>query len=181
MRLLYFTLGTSILDEQVRRQLVRIPEVLSELRKVKLQPKLQNQDPVMAFLGLNDLKNVSVRGSLQDWVSIVQKALFQRLRKTGFKYSGLLKRAKLNQGLSLESVLVPLLQSKSMIEIYVVGPGFDDLKTHIDRIQKSFKLNCDVVYIDVISQDSKLHWFWDEIVEDTPKGPQFLAADISRH
>lgn len=181
MRLLYFTLGTSILDEQVRRQLVRIPEVLSEIRKVKLQPKLQNQDPVMAFLGLNDLKSVSVRGSLQDWVSIVQKALFLRLRKTGFKYSGLFKRSKLDQSLSLESVFVPLLQSKSMIEIYVVGPGFDDLKSQIDRIQKSFKLNCDVMYVDVISQDSKLQWFWDEILEDTPASPQFITPDLSRH
>lgn len=178
---MYFTLGTSLLDEQVRRQLVRIPEVLSEIRKVKLQAKLQSQDPVMAFLGLNDLKNTNLKGSLEDWVAVVQKGLFNRLRKTDFKYSGLFKRSRLNSHSSLESVFVPLLQSKSMIEIYVVGPGFDDLKTHIDRIQKSFHLNCEVVFVDIISQDSKLRWFWSEIVEPKVQSESLSELDLSRH
>ncbi len=181
MKLLYFTLGASLLDEQVRRQLVRIPEVLSEIRKVKLQSKLHGNDPVMAFLGLNDLKNRNLKGSFEDWVAVVQKGLFARLRKSGFKYSGLFKRARLQTVPSLESVFVPLLQSKSAIEIYVVGPGFDDLKAQIDRIQKNFSLNCDVVFIDVISQDSKLRWFWSEILEPISQNPDFVEIDLSRH
>ena len=181
MKLLYFTLGTSLLDEQMRRQLVRIPEVLSEIRKVKMQPKLQCQDPVMAFLGLNDFKNTNLKGSLEDWVTVVQKGLFNRLRKSGFKYSGLFKRSRLEQNGSLESVFVPLLQSKPMIEVYVIGPGFDDLKTHLDRIQKNFRLNCDVVFVDVISQDSKLRWFWSEIVEPTVQTENYAELDLSRH
>ena len=181
MKLLYFTLGTSLLDEQVRRQLVRIPEVLSEIRKVKLQAKLQNQDPVMAFLGLNDFRNSHLKGSLEDWVEVIQKGLFTRLRKSGFKYSGLFKRKRLLSIPSLESVFVPLLQTKSVIEIYVVGPGFDDLKSHVERIQKNFQLSCDVVFIDVISQDPKLRWFWSEIVEAPLVRPSLSELDLSRH
>jgi hypothetical protein len=181
MKLLYFTLGTSLLDEQVRRQLVRIPEVLSEIRKVKLQAKLHSQDPVMAFLGLNDFKNTNLKGSLEDWVAVVQKGLFNRLRKSGFKYSNLFKRSRLQTNHSLESVFVPLLQSKSSIEVYVVGPGFDDLKAQLDRIQKTFRLNCDVVYIDVISQDTKLKWFWSEIATQAEPMITFAELDLSRH
>lgn len=181
MKLLYFTLGTSLLDEQVRRQLVRIPEVLSEIRKVKLQAKLQSQDPVMAFLGLNDFKNTNLKGSLEDWVAIVQKGLFHRLRKTGFQYSGPLKRVRLQTTLSLESVFVPLLQSKSLIEIHVIGPGFDDLKIQLESIQKRFQLHCEVIFIDVINEDKKLGWFWSEIGEPAVKKSIFSSLDLSRH
>lgn len=181
MKLLYFTSGNSLLDEQVRRQLVRIPEVLSEIRKVKLQGKLHNHDPVMAFLGLNDFNSTNLKGSFEDWVVVVQKGLFARLRKSGFKYSGLFKRNRLQTIPSLEGVFVPLLQQKSAIEIYVIGPGFDDLKTQLDRIQKNFHLACDVVFIDVISQDPKLRWFWADIVEDTLHIPIKVELDLLRH
>ncbi len=181
MKLLYFTSGTSLLDEQVRRQLVRIPEVLSEIRKVKLPAKLQCQDPMMAFLGLNDIKNTHLKEAFQDWVAVVQKGLFARLRKTGFKYSSLFKRTRLEDSMSLENLFVPLLQSKPRIEIYVVGPGFDDLKIHLDRIQKNLKLNCDVILIDVISQDSKLRWFWSEIANPNSQKDTFFDIDLSRH
>lgn len=160
---------------------MRIPEVLSEIRKVKLQAKLQNQDPVMAFLGLNDFKNANLKGSFEDWVAVVQKGLFSRLRKSGFKYSGLFKRARLQSSLSLESVFVPLLQSKSSLEIYVIGPGFDDLKTHIEKIKKKFHLHCDVMFIDVISEDKKLRWFWAEIVDPPPADFQIESIDSLRH
>jgi hypothetical protein len=179
MKLLYFTLGTSLLDEQVRRQLIRIPEVLSEIRKVKLQPKFRGQDAVMAFLGLNDLSQPNLKGNLQDWVAVVQKGLFNRLRKSGLKYSGLFKRNRMTS--NLENIFVPLLQSKSKIEIYVIGPGFDDLKTQIDRIQKKFRLNCDVVLIDVISQDPKLKWFWSGVTKPVVVENSMVEVGEMRH
>jgi hypothetical protein len=185
MKLLYFTLGNSILDEQIRRQLVRIPEVLSELRKMKIQSKSHGYDAVMAFLGLNDIQNSErkgdIKGSFEDWVQVVQRGLFLRLRKTGFKYSGLIKRGRLNSQLSVESTLLPLLQSKNFIEIYVVGPGFDDLKMVIADIQKKYRLQCEVEFIDIIHEDKKLHWFWSEILHPSEKSPVFPLADLSRH
>ncbi len=181
MKLLYFTEGHSILDEQIRRQLVRIPEVLSEIRKVKMQSKIHGQDAVLAFLGLNDPQGRGLQGSWEEWAPVIQRGLFMRLRKAGFKYSGLLKRSRLNSRLSLESVFLPLLESKNVIEIYVVGPGFDDLKTLLDELKKKYRLHCEISFVDVIREDKKLHWFWREVLENAASPHPKPLVEYLRH
>lgn len=139
------------MDLRVRQQVIRIPEVLSEIRKVKWPCA----DPVTAFL--------SFQGSPEMWVEIVQRGLFQRLRKSGFKYSGLIKRKRWPSADQLEAVLLPILQARSEIEIFVIGPSFDDLHVHIRHLQNKYRLSCDIVFCEVIGADRKLSWFWPEL------------------
>lgn len=153
MKLVYFTTGEALKDRRVREQVLRIPEVLSEVKKVKKACA----DNVQAFLNL--------KGGLEEWVAIVQKGLFLRLKNTGFKYSGLVKRGRWPQEDQLEGVLLPILQAKQEIEIFVIGPGFDDLHMHIRKIQKKYRLSCEVVFCEIIHNDRRLQWFWPELVE----------------
>ena len=81
----------------------------------------------------------------------------------------------------MESVFLPLLQSKSFIEIYVIGPGFDDFKVILEGIQSKYRLQCEVVFVDVINEDTKLKWFWDEIVEPSSRSSALETLDLSRH
>jgi hypothetical protein len=160
MKIVYFTRGDSLQDEQIRQQLVRIPEVLSEIRKMKFQSSRGGQDPVLTFLSLSSGGFDLEFKALEPWVEVVQRGLFQRFRKMGIKYAGLFKRSRLNKLSSLEAVLVPLLQARRQIEIYVIGPGFDDLAYHLQEIQNRLRLHCEITMIDVIAQDRKLSWFW---------------------
>lgn len=155
-------------DRKMREQVLRIPEVLSEIRKVKWPCA----DPVMAFLYL--------QGSFEAWVDTVQRGLFLRLKKSGFKYSGLIKRKRLLEKDQLVSTLLPILQAKSEIEIYVIGPSFDDLHRHIRELQDSFRLNCDVIFCEVLARDPKLRWFWTELRgESAPQlPPEEVAASL---
>lgn len=161
--MLYFSSGEALKDLRVREQVLRIPEVLSEIKKVK-SPCADN---VQAFLNL--------KGGLEMWVETVQRGLFQRLKSKGFRYSGLVKRSRWPKPEQLESILLPILQSKSEIEIYVIGPGFDDLHMHIRKVQEKYRLDCDVAFCEVIHNDRKLNWFWPELLEGAD-GPDLDAA-----
>lgn len=163
MKLLYFSSGEALKDLRVREQVLRIPEVLSEIKKHK-SPCADN---VQAFLNL--------QGGLEVWVEVVQRGLFQRLKSKNFRYSGLVKRSRWPKGEQLEAILLPILQSKSEIEIFVIGPGFDDLHVHIQKLQRKHRLNCEVIFCEVIHNDRKLSWFWTEIA-DEPNAPILDAA-----
>lgn len=168
MKLIYFTEGLALKDRKVREQVLRIPEVLSEIRKVKWHCA----DPVMSFLYLE--------GNFEAWVDTVQRGLFIRLKKSGFKYSGLIKRKRFRSDDQIEAALVPILQSKREIEIYVIGPSFDDLHRHIRDVQQKHRVNCDVTFGEVIAVDTKLSWFWTELKgEQAPRsGDKELAASL---
>lgn len=165
MKLVYFTQGESLQDRQVREQVLRIPEVLSEIRKVKSSCA----DPVMSFLYLE--------GGVQAWVDVVQRGLFLRLKNKGFKYSGLIKRKRFAGVSELDAALVPILHSKREIEIYVVGPSFDDLHLHIRRLLNEHRLNCEVTFSEVIARDRKLRWFWSELRGQ--EAPQLPPEDVA--
>lgn len=181
MRIVYFTLGKELLDEHIRHQLVRIPEVLSEIKKVKFESSKIVQDPVLAFLSLSESPSALSPVSFQDWVQIIQKGLFLRLRKSGFKYGGLFKRSRMTQQKSLESTIVPVLEARDRIEVWVIGPGFDDLESQISKIKERYRLDCEVRFVDVIDQDRKLKWFWSEIRQATGLQRSSRANDLMRH
>ncbi|MFN8847161.1 MAG: hypothetical protein ACK5V3_15805 [Bdellovibrionales bacterium] len=169
MKLIYMTEGNSLQSRELRSQLARIPEVLSEIKKVAWC----NGQPLLAFLEADN--NWAV------WVRVVQRGLFQRLKKQGFKYSGLVRRENL-MGDRLHAFLLPLLQSKREIEIVVIGPGYDDLHLHVKKIQDEFRLNCHVSFSDSIGIDRKLTWFWAEVRKsDSPKRQGLDDINASYH
>jgi hypothetical protein len=181
MRIIYFTLGRALLDEHIRHQLVRIPEVLSEIKKVKFETQKTVQDPVLAFLSLTEKPSALSPIHFEDWVQVIQKGLFLRLRKAGFKYGGSFRRNRMTQQRSLESTLVPLLEARDQLEIWVIGPGFDDLEAQIQKIKERYRLYCEVTFVDVIDQDRKLKWFWAEIRQATLSEKSSRANDLMRH
>lgn len=150
MKLVYLTDGNNLKSQELRRQLARIPEVLSEIKKVNWC----GGQPLLAFLNSDESWSV--------WVRVVQRGLLNRFKKQGHKYSGLVRRENL-VGDKLEAFLLPLLQSKGEIEIIVIGPGYDDLHLHVKKLQKEFHLNCHVSFSDSIGIDPKLTWFWAEV------------------
>ncbi len=132
---------------------MRIPEVLSEIRKIQWM----GGDPLTSFL--------QWKGLPATWVEAVQRGLFLRLRRQKFQYAGLIKRRRWPQDDQLEAILLPILQARSLVQIFVVGPGFDDLHVHIRKLQQKYRLHCEVEFCDVIGADAKLTWFWPEIRE----------------
>lgn len=169
MRILYFTAGQNLELRELREQLVRIPEVLTEIKKTKGF----SRDPVLAFL--------SCDSNWLPWVRVVQRGIQARLRRQGFKYSGLMRRDQL-EGDKLQTLLLPMLQAKDHVEFYVVGPGYDDLHLHIKRLQNEFRLSCDVTFCDVIGVDPKLTWFWAELrKKDGRKAPRQEETDAAYH
>ena len=162
MKIVYMTEGSSLKSRELRSQLARIPEVLSEIKKVAWC----TGQPLLAFLEADE--NWSV------WVKVVQRGLLQRLKKQGLKYSGLVRRENLT-GDRLHAFLLPLLQSKNEIEIVVIGPGYDDLHLHIKKLQDEFRLNCHVSFSDSIGIDRKLTWFWAEVRK--PEGSKSRNSD----
>ena len=150
MKILYFTEGKSLESRELREQLARIPEVLSEIKKFK-GCKLQ---PLLSFLDCGS--------NYQQWVRVVQRGILARLRNTGFKYSGLIRREILSED-RLQAQLLSMMQSRSQIEFHVIGPGYDNLHLIIKKIQNEYQLDCEVIFNDVIGSDPRLTWFWREL------------------
>ena len=150
MKILYFTEGGSLESRELREQLARIPEVLSEIKKCKTC-KLQ---PLLSFLDCGS--------NYQPWVRVVQRGLLARLRKSGFKYSGLIRREIMMED-RLYAQLLSMMQSRSQVEFHVIGPGYDNLHLLIKKIQNENQLDCEVIFSDVIGSDPRLTWFWAEV------------------
>lgn len=169
MKLVYFTDGGSLKSRELREQLARIPEVLTEIKKVGWC----SGQPLLAFLDSDENWPV--------WVRVVQRGLMARLKKQGVKYSGLVRRENL-EGDKLHAFLLPLLQSKSEIEIIVIGPGYDDLHLHVKKLQNEFRLSCHVSFSDSIGIDRKLTWFWAEVRrDDGVRKREKTSIDASYH
>lgn len=169
MKILYFTEGRSLESRELREQLARIPEVLSEIKKMK-GCKLQ---PLLSFLDCGS--------NYQPWVRVVQRGILSRLRKSGFKYSALIRREMLSDE-KLQAQLLSMMQSRSQIEFYVIGPGYDNLHLLIKKIQNEFSLDCEVIFNDVIGSDPRLTWFWAEVRKsDGRKIHDNLSADAAYH
>jgi hypothetical protein len=169
MKILYFTEGQTLESRELREQLARIPEVLSEIKKHK-GCKLQ---PLLSFLECGS--------NYQPWVRLVQRGLLARLRKTGFKYSGLIRREILSDE-RLEAQLLSMMQSRSQIEFHVIGPGYDNLHLLIKKIQNEYQLDCEVIFSDVIGSDPRLTWFWAELRKsDGRKNRDNSSVDAAYH
>lgn len=153
MKILYFTAGQTLESRQLRQQLARIPEVLSEIKKQK-GCRLQ---PLLSFLDCGD--------QYQFWVRVVQRGLLSRLRKNKFQYAGLIRRDLMSDE-KLQAHLLSLMQSRSRIEFHVIGPGYDNLYRIIKDLQNEWQLDCEVIFTDVIGSDPRLTWFWREMRKD---------------
>lgn len=150
MNLIYFTDGGSLLDGDVRRQALRIPEVLSAVRAE--QPSVNSDGDLMSQVLLDDLfaKLCPVR---KTWLcGVIQNAIFQRFCATRTTYTEMIRRKEFRSAAAVAKEINWQARSGEPVTVYVIGPGLDE----VPLLVKSPKIE----FVDVIDQDPGLQWFW---------------------
>lgn len=161
MNVVYFTLGESIHDLEIRTQLLRVPEVLSDLRLA--QNMLPNVD-LVSMMGSQELFLKAPEEFQAKLGQLLQEAVFKRWKLGLLKYDTIIERRKFTSPEEWRKSLKSLLQQKSEFHFYVIGPGFDDLEYEIGKIR--FKNPPQIFLHEVISEDPMLDWFWSSIMQD---------------
>lgn len=155
MTVIYFTDGALIDDVTVRRSLLRIPEVISFLRKA--EKEFLNCDLFMAmneadaFRALNYHQRLHLKNKIQG-------ALFQRWMNSGGEPDLILRRSDYKDFSEL-AVLFSKLSTIDQLNVVTIGPGLDELEVFL---RLKMKLTTNPVR-DFISQDPKLNWFWVDV------------------
>lgn len=178
MRILYFTDGAGIDLQEIRESVLRIPEVLTSLRKGQEQAKyvdlmqvmsLPNEDfRLISSVLRNFLINLVQRGLHQRWVNRDQRADFI-LRRINFRFIEEVKAELLSYMAhknysSVNTENLHLLHFCNKIEITIVGPGFDQIEMWL-RKEICGNLDAEVVVRDIIAADPQLEWFWPQVSE----------------
>jgi hypothetical protein len=161
MNVVYFTLGESIADPEIRAQLIRVPEVMSDIKLA--QNMIPNVD-LISLMGSQDLFVKTAPEFRAKLAQLLQEALFKRWKLSLVKYDTLVERRKFASAEVWRKALKELLQVKEEYHFYVVGPGFDDLEYEIGKIR--FKNPPQIFLHEVISEDPMLEWFWPSIMQD---------------
>lgn len=155
MTVIYFTDGSLIEDVLIRRSLLRIPEIMFELRKA--QDEFIDQDLTMlmndqdSYLKLNFHQRKHLK-------KIIQNGLYQRWLKNKIVADLIIKRTDYLRTDDLVSVFQRL-TTIDTLNIVTIGPGFDEIESLL-RLQLKV---CTNPLKDVISHDPKLNWFWKDL------------------
>lgn len=155
MTVIYFTDGALIEDLQVRRSLLRIPEIIKSLRDN--QKEFLNCDLFIAMMDQNvfELLNYYQKQRLK---STLQQALYQRWLSQGVEPDLIIRRKDYADFSYLASMFMKL-STLETLKIVTIGPGFDELEPFL-RLKLQLK-SCPL--FDMISQDPKLDWFWSDV------------------
>jgi hypothetical protein len=160
MNVVYFTLGESIADIQIRTQLLRVPEVLADLRLA--QNSIPNVD-MISMMGSQDMFMKTPKDFQLKLAQLLQEALFKRWKLSMARYDLILERRKFND-VEWRKTLRETLRQTNEYHFYVMGPGFDNLEYEIGKIR--FKNNPPHIFLhEVISEDPMLEWFWPGIMQ----------------
>src|SRR5207253_3047547 len=109
----------------VRSQLLRVPEVLSDLRQAKdLVPEMD----LISIMGSQELFEKMPKDFHLKLAQLLQEALFKRWKMSGVRYDMILERRKFSDSAAWRKHLKDLLQNSPEFHMYVFGPGFDDLE-----------------------------------------------------
>lgn len=160
MNVVYFTLGESIADLEIRTQLMRVPEVLSDLRQA--QDMIPNID-LVSMMGSQELFMKTPREFQLKLAQLLQEALFKRWKLSGTSYDVIIERRKFSDSNEWRRSLKELLHQNSEFHFYVFGPGFDDLEYEVGKLK--FKNPPQIFLHEVISEDPMLDWFWTTIMQ----------------
>lgn len=160
MNVVYFTLGESIKDIEVRTQLLRVPEVLSDLRQA--QNAIPNMD-LISIMGSQELFEKVPKDFQLKLAQLLQEALFKRWKLLGIRYDIIIERRKLTDSVAWRKSLKELLCNSAEFHLYVFGPGFDDFEYEVSKLK--FKIPPQIFLHEVISEDPMLDWFWPNIMQ----------------
>jgi hypothetical protein len=188
MRVLYFTDGAGIDLLGIRQSLLRIPEVLTSLRKGQEQARYVD---LMQVMNLADEEFRQAPNVLRTFlVNLVQRGLHQRwinrdhradliLRRINYRNFSEIQAAVLDfiaqkngGGRKLKTDKLHLLHFLSHVEITIIGPGYDEIEIWLRR-EISSRGDLKVLIKDVIASDPQLDWFWPEVRQS------FMSTDMA--
>ncbi len=155
MTVIYFTDGALIDDVCIRRSLLRIPEVITELKKtgsefVNIDLFLaMNEQSVYSLLNFHQQKHLK---------KVIQSALYQRWLKNKIEPDLIIKRTDYHRMDDLISVFQRL-STIDALNIVTIGPGYDDIES---LLRLKLKV-CTSPLKDFISADPHLNWFWKDL------------------
>lgn len=179
MRILYFTDGAGIDLIGIRQSLVRIPEILSSLRKGQEQAKYVD---LMTVMSLSEAEFKSTPAVLRTLlINLVQRGLHQRWVNRGHRADLILRRINFRQiadvkteiyeflrdkshGLQVNPENLQLMHFLSQVEVTIIGPGYDEVEIWLRR-EISSHSDIKVLIKDVIASDPQLDWFWPQVKE----------------
>lgn len=179
MRILYFTDGAGIDLIGIRQSLLRIPEVLSSLRKGQEQAKYVDLMTVMSLDDEEFKQTPSVLRTLL--INLVQRGLHQRWVNRGHRADLILRRINYREFCDVKTEIHQFLRDKSKglrinpenlnlshflshVEITIIGPGYDEIEIWLRR-EVSSRGDIKVLIKDVIASDPQLDWFWPQVKE----------------
>ncbi len=160
MNVVYFTLGESIIDVEVRAQLLRVPEVLSDLRQA--QDFIPNMD-LISIMGSQELFQKVTKDFQLKLAQLLQESLFKRWKASGVHYDIIIERRKFSDSAAWRRSLKELLHNSAEFHMYVFGPGFDDFEYEVGKLK--FKIPPQIFLHEIISEDPMLDWFWPTIMQ----------------
>lgn len=184
MRILYFTDGAGIDLLGIRESLLRIPEVLTSLRRGQESARYVD---LMQVMSLPDEDFRLVPSVLRNYlINLVQRGLHQRwinrdhradliLRRINYRSFAEIKAEVLNfirgktEGRAVATQDLHLLHFLSRVEITIIGPGYDEIEIWLRR-EISTKGDIKVLIKDVIASDPQLDWFWPKVRETFVSG-----------
>lgn len=152
MNVLYFTAAEALADGDLRRQCIRIPEVLSRISRS------QQEHPGWDLVGslvLDEVHSALPPEKKRLLHEIVQHGIFERWMKERIPYGERLRRFDFRDSSAVVREFLRLKGEDRDLTIFVVGPGLDDVCFQLMRKGFSFS--------DVIARDPQLTWFWEEM------------------
>lgn len=179
MRILYFTDGAGIDLLGIRESVLRIPEVLTSLRRGQEQARYVD---LMQVMCLTDEDFQLIPSVLRNYlINLVQRGLHQRwvnhdhradavLRRINFRDFSEIKAELLglfvqkDQVTSVATKDLQLLHFLSRVEITIIGPGYDEVELWL-RKEVAQRKDLKVTVKDVIAADPQLDWFWPQVRE----------------
>ena len=178
MRVLYFTDGAGIELLGIRESVLRIPEVLTSLRRGQDQARYVD---LMQVMSLPDEEFRMVPTVLRTFlINLVQRGLHQRWVNRDHRADLVLRRINHRTLCGMQNEILKAIQGKAQlevattdlhllhfvnkIEVTIIGPGFDDIEFWLRR-EISQRGDVEILIKDVIASDPHLGWFWPQVKE----------------
>lgn len=149
MNLIYFTSGSGLFDGDVRRQCLRIAEVLSAVQGAQAAHKDWD---LMSSLMLDEEFDKLDETRRRELTRLVQWGLFEKFCRHRIPYADMFYRVNYASPTLVAKEFRWLLRTGDPLTIYVVGPGLDE----VPLILKDHRAE----FIETIDFDDSLQWFW---------------------
>lgn len=151
MTIVYFADGEVLDDGEIRRQCLRIPEVQTAVNKLQKAHDLDLVSVITLddeFRKLNEFQQKHMK-------DLIQQGIFERFCRLRLPYSEIFYRSQFRSAAAVVKEIKFLLRGGEPCDIYVVGPGMDEVPQMVNEPHAR--------WIDVIDNDPQLQWFWGEL------------------